>query len=155
MKRLLPTPDEAERIEAINVLLKPAKFGCEFFNKGGLKASERPFRIFPVPRHRDLYIRYFETIEGMEKYANRVIDERNRVDNLNVTLKMFDAYSSCKIRWVNSKCYFDLTLFEDDTEMKQAWRSQRVQTYDRIAVLEERCHRLIRETQAAAVALDE
>jgi hypothetical protein len=105
--RRIPTGDEHERIRACNERLTPLGLKAFFFSKDGPNGSRRPFRL--TRNGRTDSMRYFTTIDALERYTDRVFTEQDQVQKLNVLLKMFDTGYKTQIIWKSNKCEYELS----------------------------------------------
>lgn len=140
MRRTEPTPEENERLEALNVRLKPIGFTAAFETLSK-KGSERPFRLI---RTRS-YLRYFTSIDEIEGWIGRVFDAYESVTKLNVLMKMFDVDYEGEVRWHGNKPQFYLRYTKRQSNLSN-------KTYYTLEGFETACHALIRKQQAKDAA---
>jgi len=135
-----------EHMDALTERLKPTGFVAFYVIGRTQKSISRPWRIAKSQNSRDSSIRYFHDLSKLVGFAEKLIDNQSRVDTINVNLKMFDVDADVKIRWKGCKCWFDLAIRTTGSH----YVDSRTKSYDRINVLEERCHEIIQESQQHA-----
>ena len=137
------------RLEAQNVRAKAYGFEAKFHEID--KGAERPFRLYRNHFYRgNKSVKYFPSVDELQKYLDRIDDEHSRVDVLNVNFKMFGIKASCKSRWSESKYFFDVKFFEtENPDHRNSWQSERTKTFAHITLTEDFCHRLVRTHQGA------
>lgn len=139
--------EEAVRLEAQNVRAKAYGFEAKFHEIE--KGAERPFRLYRNHFYRgNKSVKYFPSVDELKKYLDRIDDEHNRVDVLNVNFKMFGIVASCKTRWSESKFFFDVTYPNDEADTN-SWRSGLHKTFAHITLIEDFCHSLVKKSQGS------
>lgn len=101
-----PTPEEHVILDELNEQVKPFGFDVFYYNKGGLKNSERPWRI---GRKRADYLRFFHTLDLLQKFVDRLVFEYVQVEKMNTMFKVYGSDARFKITLSGNKPNYQFT----------------------------------------------